>query len=79
MKKRRPNRPQVVDLAPGDYRWCACGRSQRLPFCDDSHAGSDIEPLRFRVVEGTGLLWLCRCGRSRERPYCDGRSHNLPD
>ncbi|MGA0025144.1 MAG: CDGSH iron-sulfur domain-containing protein [Burkholderiales bacterium] len=29
--------PYVLELAPGDYWWCACGRSQKQPFCDGTH------------------------------------------
>jgi len=29
--------PYAVELAPGDYWWCACGQSKRQPFCDGSH------------------------------------------
>lgn len=25
------------DLEPGDYCWCACGRSKNQPFCDGTH------------------------------------------
>ena len=42
--------PYLVDLAPGDYRWCACGRSRTQPFCDDSHRGTGIEPVPFTVL-----------------------------
>ena len=30
--------PYAVELAPGDYWWCACGQSKRQPFCDGSHS-----------------------------------------
>ena len=29
--------PFVMDCQPGTYAWCACGRSQKQPFCDGSH------------------------------------------
>ena len=29
--------PYAVDLEPGTYWWCACGRSASQPFCDGSH------------------------------------------
>ena len=37
--------PYAVELAPGDYWWCACGQSKRQPFCDGSHKGSGIDPM----------------------------------
>jgi CDGSH-type Zn-finger protein len=29
--------PALVELEPGTYYWCACGRSANQPFCDGSH------------------------------------------
>jgi CDGSH-type Zn-finger protein len=30
--------PNKVTLEAGkDYWWCACGRSQKQPFCDGTH------------------------------------------
>ena len=26
--------PYVLELAPADYWWCACGLSKKQPFCD---------------------------------------------
>ena len=26
-----------VELAAGDYWWCACGKSKNQPFCDGAH------------------------------------------
>lgn len=70
--------PAMLELEPGDYLWCACGRSKTQPFCDGSHAGSDFEPVRFSVTRKTGLLWLCTCKRSRHAPFCDGAHNKLP-
>lgn len=67
--------PVALDLPPGDYLWCACGRSARQPFCDGSHQGSRFEPVKFTVDRNAGLLWLCTCKRSADAPLCDG-SHN---
>ena len=67
--------PYAVELAPGDYWWCACGQSKRQPFCDGSHKDTGIEPLRF-VVESTGTFNICGCKRTDDEPFCDG-SHLL--
>ena len=68
--------PYAVELAPGDYWWCACGRSSRQPFCDGSHKGSGIEPVKFSVTEAQ-RVWLCGCKRSTGQPFCDGSHSSL--
>ena len=50
--------PYAVELAPGDYFWCACGRSKRQPFCDGSHKGTGLEPLKYDATE-TNTVWFC--------------------
>jgi CDGSH-type Zn-finger protein len=70
--------PYVLDLPPGDYLWCACGQSQRQPFCDGSHAGGPFEPLKLRVSGKARTVWLCGCKQSRHPPHCDGRHNKLP-
>ena len=27
------------------YAWCACGKSEKQPFCDGSHKGTDFSPI----------------------------------
>ncbi len=66
--------PYAVELAPGDYWWCACGQSKCQPFCDGSHKGSGIDPMKFTVTEAQ-RVWLCGCKRSAGKPFCDG-SHS---
>ena len=63
--------PCSVALKVGrTYFWCACGRSQRQPFCDGSHAGTEFTPLRFTPRDDTHAL-LCGCKRTRIGPFCD--------
>jgi CDGSH-type Zn-finger protein len=68
--------PYQVELTEGRaYLWCSCGRSARQPFCDGSHKGTGIEPVRF-VSEVTGVVNLCGCKSTDDPPFCDG-SHLL--
>lgn len=69
------NSPTLMDLPAGEYWWCSCGRSRKLPFCDNSHLGSAQMPIKLRIREGGERVWLCNCKRSRSAPHCDG-SHN---
>ena len=68
--------PYQVELTEGKpYFYCRCGRSQKQPFCDGTHAGTGIEPLRF-VVDHTGTFNICGCKQTDDEPFCDG-SHLL--
>ena len=66
--------PKLLELDPGTYYWCACGRSAQQPFCDGSHQGSDFSPARFEISEKKKLA-LCQCKHTGRAPFCDG-SHN---
>ncbi|MBI3370549.1 MAG: CDGSH iron-sulfur domain-containing protein [Betaproteobacteria bacterium] len=68
--------PYAVELAPGDYWWCACGQSRRQPFCDGSHKGGAINPVKFTVSEAK-KVWLCGCKRTGGQPFCDGTHSKL--
>ena len=63
--------PYAVELEPGTYWWCACGRSQRQPFCDGSHKDTEFTPVEF-TVEAKKTVWLCGCKRTGHAPNCDG-------
>ena len=67
--------PYMQELAPGDYWWCACGKSRTQPYCDGSHKGGPFTPVKFTVTARSGTLWMCGCKNSKRKPFCDG-SHN---
>ena len=68
--------PYAVELAPGEYWWCACGQSKRQPFCDSSHKGGPFKPVKFAVAEAQ-KVWLCGCKHSAKQPFCDGTHQKL--
>jgi CDGSH-type Zn-finger protein len=69
--------PYEVEVEAGkSYFWCACGRSATQPFCDGSHKGTGLAPVRFECAE-TGTVFLCGCKRTGDRPYCDGTHESL--
>ena len=43
--------PYVENLSPKKYFWCACGRSKNQPYCDGSHAGTGIQPVKVEIAE----------------------------
>ena len=61
--------PIAITLEPGVYYRCTCGKSQHLPFCDESHRGAQ-GPLRFEITERK-KIYLCSCGKSGRQPFCD--------
>jgi CDGSH-type Zn-finger protein len=68
--------PYVLEVEPGTYAWCACGRSQNQPYCDGAHAGTNFRPIVEKVEERKTLAW-CGCKRSAAAPLCDGSHASL--
>lgn len=64
--------PFPVEVEAGKtYFWCACGRSAKQPFCDGSHKGTGLEPVKY-TPEKAGKAFFCGCKQSAKRPLCDG-------
>jgi CDGSH-type Zn-finger protein len=69
--------PIPVPVEAGkSYWWCACGRSQKQPFCDGSHKGTSFSPIEWQA-EKAEEAWFCACKRSGKRPMCDGSHKNI--
>lgn len=69
--------PYVVEVEGGKtYFWCACGRSQKQPFCDGSHAASGMAPVKLQA-DATKTVYLCGCKSSASKPFCDGTHKRL--
>lgn len=67
-------------LTPGQVKlWCACGLSKKQPWCDGSHNGTGISPLRWTVPSKSQALYqLCACKYTKAPPYCDASHVYLP-
>ena len=69
--------PYPIQLEAGkSYFWCACGRSASQPFCDGSHAGTGLAPIKFDATE-TKTAYLCGCKQTADKPFCDGTHSKL--
>ena len=70
-------KPLPLEVEPGTHWWCACGRSSHPPFCDGSHKGTGLQPVKYVTTERS-KLWWCQCKHSANPPLCDGSHKNLP-
>jgi CDGSH-type Zn-finger protein len=70
------NKPCVVELEPGTYWWCACGRSKDQPFCDGSHKMTDFSPNEV-IIDKKDTYYFCTCKQTATPPFCDGSHKNV--
>lgn len=63
--------PSVMELEPGEYWWCSCGKSSSQPFCDGSHKGTSFVPQKVEVTKKKKVA-LCNCKHSKKGSHCDG-------
>lgn len=56
-----PKSPEEADSRreneAGSHFWCTCGQSQNHPYCDGSHAGSGMRPVRREISAGQNSTW----------------------
>ncbi|HXW70820.1 MAG TPA: CDGSH iron-sulfur domain-containing protein [Methylocella sp.] len=69
--------PYPADVEAGKtYFWCACGRSNKQPFCDGSHKETGLSPVAW-TADKTGRFYFCGCKHSGNEPLCDGSHTKL--
>ena len=70
--------PYKVKVEKGKtYSWCACGLSQKQPFCDGSHKKEGkFKSLKYLATERKEIFF-CGCKMTNNQPLCDG-SHSKP-
>ena len=74
----KQNKPFVMEVEAGTYAWCACGESEKQPYCDGSHAkkNTGMRPLRVTIDAKKTVAW-CGCKESGNKPFCDGTHSKL--
>lgn len=71
--------PVPVDVVGGKtYFWCACGLSRNQPFCDGSHKGTGLTPLKW-TADSTARKFFCGCKQTSTPPFCDGSHKRLTE
>ena len=69
--------PYPIEVDEGKkYFWCACGKSNRQPFCDGSHEGTEFTPMQY-TAESSRTLYCCGCEHTAGAPLCDGSHSGL--
>ncbi|MGB3179302.1 MAG: CDGSH iron-sulfur domain-containing protein [Albidovulum sp.] len=69
--------PFAIKVEAGkNYFWCACGKSQKQPFCDGSHKGGSFNPVKYEATD-TKKVFFCGCKQSANSPLCDGSHKTL--
>ena len=70
--------PYKVRVEKGKiYFWCACGLSQKQPFCDGTHKkNGKFKSLKYLASEDPDV-YFCGCKMTKHPPFCDG-SHSKP-
>ena len=70
--------PYKVRVEKGKtYFWCACGLSQRQPFCDGAHkTEGKFKSLKY-LADETKDIFFCGCKLSQKPPFCDGSHSKL--
>jgi len=71
------NEPFQIEVKAGDTKaFCMCGLSKNGPYCDGSHASTEITPEIVTYEEDKTVL-VCGCQQSANRPFCDGSHMNI--
>ena len=78
-KPRSPQKsPYKVKVKKGKiYFWCACGLSNKQPFCDGTHKiEGKFKSLKY-LADGSKDIYFCGCKLSQKSPFCDGSHSKL--
>jgi CDGSH-type Zn-finger protein len=69
---RAADTPFAVEVEAGkSYFWCACGLSNKQPFCDGSHKTTAFTPVKY-TADSPKKIFFCGCKQTKNSPLCDG-------
>jgi len=65
--------PCIREEKKGTIAYCACGESEKDPYCDGSHARKNTgkQPKIVELKEDRKMAW-CMCKKSEIMPSCNG-------
>ena len=71
-------KPYKIKIEKGKtYSWCACGLSQKQPFCDGSHRkDGQFKSLKY-LADDTKEVYFCGCKMTNKKSFCDGSHSKL--
>ena len=69
--------PYAIEVKEGKtYYWCQCGRSNKQPFCDGSHKGTNFNPIPYKAKENK-KVFFCGCKKTSNQTFCEGTHNKL--
>ena len=71
MKTKLKRNPYIVYLEKKKYAICTCNKSNKMPFCDGAHKGSELRP-EIMVIAKPGRYSICGCNFNKKSSFCNG-------
>ncbi len=69
--------PFKQELEAGQsYFWCACGYSDKQPYCNGAHKEHGMAPMKVDSDKDQ-TVFFCGCKQTKTPPYCDGTHSSL--
>ena len=64
--------PSKIQVEKGKtYYWCACGLSQKQPFCDGSHKKEgNFKSIKY-MAQSDKVVFFCNCKLTKNPLFCD--------